>query len=101
MKYNIPRCTLFSVQIYNKDGNMDLLLFGNDKTMKIRLGKWDANYGALILGDGKGNFRYVSQSESGFNIHGDVRSSLLISETILAGVNGGKMVAYKRNETVK
>jgi enediyne biosynthesis protein E4 len=85
----------------NKDGNADILFFGNDSRMKIRLGKWDANYGTLVLGNGKGEFKYVSQPGSGFMIHGDVRSSILLGDIVLAGVNGGKLVSYKRNETAK
>jgi hypothetical protein len=85
----------------NKDGHTDILFFGNDSRMKIRLGKWDANYGTLVLGDGKGKFNYLSQPGSGFMIHGDVRSSILLGDIVLAGVNGGKLVSYKRNETAK
>ena len=41
---------------FNEDGNADLLLCGNNSHAKIRLGKFDANYGVLLAGDGKGNF---------------------------------------------
>ena len=35
---------------------------------KLRFGKYDANYGILLQGDGRGNFNYVNQQQSGFNI---------------------------------
>jgi hypothetical protein len=89
------------IQDYNEDGAMDMLLLGNSSRVKIRLGKWDANYGTLILGDGKGNFRYLSQVQSGFAIRGDVRSSLVLDKTILIGVNGSKLIAFKRNGSVE
>ena len=63
---------------FNKDGKTDLLLCGNNSHTKIRLGKFDANYGVLLEGDGKGNFKYIKQTESGFNIRGDVRSCVQI-----------------------
>jgi hypothetical protein len=82
---------------YNKDGNTDLLLCGNNSHAKIRLGKFDANYGVLLSGDGKGNFKYISQTESGFNISGDVRSSIEINKTLYFGINNKPIVAYKLN----
>jgi hypothetical protein len=89
------------IQDYNEDGAMDMLLLGNSSRVKIRLGKWDANYGTLILGDGKGNFRYLNQVNSGFAIRGDVRSSLVLDKTIVIGINGSKLIAYKRNGSVE
>lgn len=80
---------------FNKDGNMDLLLCGNNSHFKIRLGKFDANYGVLLSGDGKGNFKYINQPESGFNIWGDVRSCIQINTTIYFGINGSSIAAYK------
>ncbi|MEO6456228.1 MAG: VCBS repeat-containing protein, partial [Ginsengibacter sp.] len=64
---------------FNKDGKTDLLLCGNNSHTKIRLGKFDANYGNLLAGDGKGNFSYIDQNTSGFNIWGDVRSCIQIN----------------------
>ena len=61
---------------YNGDGHSDVLFCGNNSNFKIRLGKFDANYGVLLSGDGKGNFKYVPQAESGFEVWGDVRSCL-------------------------
>ena len=79
---------------FNKDGKADLLLCGNNSHTKIRLGKFDANYGVLLEGDGKGNFNYVKQSESGFNIWGDVRSCIRVNDKIYFGVNSRNLIAY-------
>jgi len=57
----------------NKDGNPDLLLGGNFEKTRVSIGKIDANHGMLFLGDGKGNFKYIPQTESGFAVKGDVR----------------------------
>ena len=62
--------------------------------LKSGLGKFDANYGVLLEGDGKGNFNYIKQTESGFNIWGDVRSSIQIKDKIYFGINGKKLIAY-------
>src|SRR5262249_170503 len=73
---------------FNKDGKTDLLLCGNNSHAKIRLGKFDANYGILLAGDGRGKFKYVPQSESGFTVRGDVRSCVQIRNKIYFGING-------------
>ena len=79
---------------YNKDGNTDLLLCGNNSHTKIRLGKFDANYGVLLQGDGKGNFKYIKQTESGFNIWGDVRSCVQLNQQFYFGINGKNLITY-------
>ncbi len=80
---------------YDKDGKQDLLLCGNINQARLRFGKCDANYGVLLKGDGKGNFSYINQQQSGFHIWGDVRSVLEINNDLLFGINQKDMKAYK------
>lgn len=87
-----------NIMDFNKDGKADLLFCGNNSNTKIRLGKFDANYGVLLQGDGKGNFNYIKQNESGFNIWGDVRSSIQLNDKIIFGINGKGLVAYTLNQ---
>jgi hypothetical protein len=86
---------------FNGDGNTDLLLCGNNSHTKIRLGKFDANYGVLLAGDGKGNLNYIKQTESGFNIWGDVRSCVQIRDKIYFGINGKNLIAYTLSKQKK
>ncbi len=81
---------------YNQDGNQDLLLSGNISQARLRFGKCDANYGILLEGNGQGDFTYVSQSTSGFEVHGDVRSVVEVNNTLLFGINQGEIKAYDR-----
>jgi hypothetical protein len=94
---NSPIFTITTLD-YNHDGNMDLLLCGNINRARIRFGKYDANYGVLLKGDGKGNFTYIPQLQSGFKITGDVRSVLPINNTLLFGINQSTIVAYKEEK---
>ncbi|MEO6949132.1 MAG: VCBS repeat-containing protein, partial [Ginsengibacter sp.] len=80
---------------FDKDGNADLLLCGNINRARLRFGKSDANYGVLLKGDGKGNFTYINQNQSGFRITGDVRSVLNIKDMVLFGINQETLRAYK------
>ena len=79
---------------FNGDGKTDLLLCGNNSHTKIRLGKFDANYGILLSGDGQGNFKYIKQNESGFNIWGDVRSCIQLNQKIYFGLNNNSVIVY-------
>ena len=86
---------------YNNDGNKDMILAGNQNAMCVRLGVMDANYGQLYEGDGKGNFRYVPQTESGFIIVGDVRSLKTLPVKgklhLFIGINNFGIAAYVLN----
>jgi hypothetical protein len=79
---------------YNNDGNQDVLLCGNINRARLRFGKDDANYGILLRGDGKGNFSYINQQQSGFYLKGDVRSVLNVNSTLLFGINQTGLKAY-------
>jgi hypothetical protein len=80
---------------YNKDGKKDLLLCGNINQARLKFGKYDANYGALLKGDGNGHFQYVPQQQSGFRLQGDVRSVITINNTFVFGINQQPAKAYK------
>ena len=41
---------------FDKDGNIDILMGGNFYQSKPEAGIYDASYGILLKGDGKGNF---------------------------------------------
>ena len=75
----------------NQDGKMDLLLGGNNSWTRIKFGRYTANHGVLLTGDGNGNFNYVPQHKSGLNIRGNVRSISTVKkkgkEKIIIGLN--------------
>src|SRR4030095_16900297 len=54
-----------SVDDYDRDGNKDILLGGNFYQSKPEIGIYDASYGLLLKGDGKGNFQAVKEQQSG------------------------------------
>jgi enediyne biosynthesis protein E4 len=93
---------VYSIEVldFNHDGHLDFILAGNQSAIRIRLGSIDANFGQLYEGNGKGNFRYVPQAESGLSFTGDVKSLKWIKtaagEFLLAGINNLGIVAYKK-----
>jgi hypothetical protein len=94
---NSPVLTITALD-YDHDGKTDLLLCGNMNKARLRFGKYDANYGILLKGDGSGKFKYIPQRQSGFKIKGDVRSILTINNTLLIGVNQSELKAYQQKQ---
>jgi hypothetical protein len=86
---------------FNKDGNLDFVIAGNQSANCVKIGVIDASYGQLFEGDGKGNFKYISQPVSGLSMTGDVKSLKLItikgSRYLLAGINNYGIVTYRLN----
>ncbi len=78
----------------NKDGNKDLILAGNNTFTRIKFSRYDASHAMLLLGDGKGNFAYLPQWQSGLNIQGNNRSLEQVGDKIIFGMNNSKAVAY-------
>jgi len=58
---------------FNSDGNMDIILAGNQSVTRVSTGKFDANYGIVLAGDGAGSFKPISTSITGMILKGDVR----------------------------
>jgi enediyne biosynthesis protein E4 len=55
----------------DNDGNLDLLMVGNDYGMEPGGGRHDAFNGLYLKGDGKGSFAATTIAESGFFVKGD------------------------------
>ena len=76
---------------YDGDGKMDLLAGGNFYQSKPEVGIYDASYGLLLKGDGKGGFVAMNSSYSGFFLKGAIRDIV----TLKAGKN--KLVVVSKN----
>lgn len=79
----------------DKDGKQDLILTGNNRNFKIRIGQMDANHGVLLKNAGNGKFETMDQESTGLKIRGDVRSSLTFDNKILFALNNQKILTYQ------
>jgi hypothetical protein len=79
----------------NRDGHLDIVLAGNNQYNRIYLGRYDANHGVVLLGDGKGNFSGLSPSVSGLKVRGDVRGTVTIGNQVIFGVNNAPVKSYR------
>ncbi|HQQ82703.1 MAG TPA: hypothetical protein PK059_05895, partial [Cyclobacteriaceae bacterium] len=77
----------------NKDGKPDILLGGNLYKAKPEVGRYDASYGMLLRGDGKGGFEAIPNRISGISLDGEVRDIVTLST--------GLMVISRNNDMVQ
>ena len=76
---------------WNGDGRVDLLVGGNQYRAKPEVGRYDASYGALLVQQAEGGFRFTPSAQSGIAIKGEVRDALSIS------VRGKRKILVSRN----
>lgn len=57
----------------NADGNMDIIMGGNNFEMKPQFSRQDASYGHVLLGDGNMDFHWQNYNDSGFFIREEIR----------------------------
>ena len=81
------------IQDFNKDGNLDALLAGNFFGTRVKYGRYDANKGVLLLGDGKGDFKNINNNKSGLNIDGEVRDIISVLNS-----DNQQLIIFTRND---
>lgn len=83
----------------NNDGHLDIITGGNFTESRVSVGQCDANYGIVLLGDGRGSFATMDPSVSGLKVRGNVRDIQTITiqgdEYLIVGRNGDRVQVYK------
>ena len=77
---------------FDGDGNLDVMLNGNDFGTHISIGRYDALNGLLLKGDGNGGFAPLTIQQSGIYIPGNGKALVK-----LAGNKGNYLVAASQN----
>jgi hypothetical protein len=84
---------------FDLDGKMDLVLVGNDYSVRPSMGRYDASYGWCLLGDTGYVFKPLMPVISGLKIKGDARKILPIDVSgkhyLVASVNDGNLQIFK------
>ena len=65
-------------QDFDQDGNLDVLVTGNDFAAEVSVGRNDALNGLLLKGKGNGSFEAISLENSGYCVTGDAKSLVKI-----------------------
>lgn len=79
---------------FDGDGNLDLLMVGNDYGTDVSVGRYDACNGLMLKGDGKGDFVPLSIMQSGWYVPGDAKALVK-----LRGTNGKCLLAASQNKS--
>jgi hypothetical protein len=79
---------------FDGDGNLDLLMVGNDYGTDVSIGRYDACNGLLLRGNGKGNFSPLSIIQSGWFVPGDAKALVK-----LRGSSGKCLLAASQNKS--
>jgi hypothetical protein len=85
------------------DGQLDVLLVGNDYGNEVFSGRLDALTGLWLKGDGAGNFEAIGSAESGFAVLGDAKALVTLSgpthnPLVIASQNRGKLRAFESRD---
>jgi len=80
------------VDDFDDDGNLDVLINGNDFGTDVSTGRYDALNGLLLKGDGTGNFQPLSILQSGIYLPGNGKALVK-----LRGSNGKYLIAASQN----
>jgi hypothetical protein len=81
------------VSDFDRDGKVDILLAGNFFDSLPEWGRFDANYGVMLQGLGKGKFAVKTSQLTGFKTMGQVRKM-----AIAKGKGGNFVVLAKNND---
>jgi hypothetical protein len=82
------------VDDFDGDGNLDVLINGNDFGTAVGIGQYDAFNGLLLKGDGSGGFIPLTILQSGFYIPGNGKALVK-----LRGSAGNYLVAASQNKS--
>ncbi|HEY5917965.1 MAG TPA: VCBS repeat-containing protein [Chryseolinea sp.] len=86
------------------DGNKDVIATGNLNAVQPDVGRYDAGYGIVLRGDGKGNFQAMTSQQSGLVVRGEGRDvkSLVTSgnkKVFLISRNNNSVKVFQQNKT--
>jgi hypothetical protein len=85
----------------NDDGNLDVMLVGNDYGNEVFAGRLDALTGLIMVGKGDGNFALLPTSETGFYVSGDAKALVKLylsdqTEVVIASQNRDSLAVFRR-----
>ena len=78
---------------FDGDGNLDVLINGNDYGTAVSIGRFDALNGLLLKGNGKGGFTPMSILQSGIYIPGNGKALVKLSSA-----KGGYLIAASQHQ---
>lgn len=90
-------------QDVDRDGNLDVMLVGNDFSAELLMGRYDALNGLWLRGDGKGGFLPQTIVGSGFYVPGNAKGLAQLAdaqgrELLVATQNRGRLCVFRQQQ---
>lgn len=100
MQAQISALNGMAVNDFDGDGNLDVIINGNDWGTEVTVGRYDALNGLLLRGDGKGSFVPLSVLQSGIYIPGNGKGLVGLRGStgkylLAAGQNRGSLKIFE------
>lgn len=91
---------------FDGDGNLDVVMSGNDYGTDVSIGRYDAFNGLMLKGDGKGGFKPLSILQSGIYIPGNGKALVKLRDTkgdilLAASQRKDSLKVFRLNALVK
>jgi hypothetical protein len=103
--HNLPTAAQYApvfaifVDDLDHDGKKDIVLMGNNSTLRLRLGKVDANHGLVLRNKGNRDepfrFETLPMTQTGLFVNGDIRDAKRVGSYLLIGQCDGPLKAFK------
>jgi enediyne biosynthesis protein E4 len=74
----VSKVMVLRAEDVDKDGHLDVILGGNFNGASMYQARYDAFFGLILKGDGKGGFRALVPTDTGFLQEGDVRDIKIV-----------------------
>ncbi|WP_337043092.1 VCBS repeat-containing protein [Emticicia sp. 17c] len=96
----VSKIMVLRTEDVNADGNLDVLIGGNFYGANMYQARYDASYGLILQGNGKGDFTPLVPTDTGFLQEGDVRDIKIVNTPkgplYFVLRNNDKMQVFKR-----
>jgi hypothetical protein len=91
---------------FDGDGNLDVVINGNDYGTDVSIGRYDALNGLMLKGDGKGNFKPLTILQSGIYIPGNGKALVKMRSKngdllLAASQNKDSLKVFRLNKPIK
>jgi hypothetical protein len=95
-----------TVDDFDGDGNLDVVINGNDFGTEVATGRYDALNGLYLKGDGKGGFKPLSILKSGIYLPGNGKALVKLlgnkgSYNLVSSENKGPLKVFQLKKPVK
>ena len=94
------------VEDFDADGNLDVLMVGNDFSNEVSVGRFDAFNGMMLKGKGNGNFAPQTLPQTDFCVGGDAKALIRVTNPmgnpiIMASQNRADLKVFEVNKSLQ